>query len=470
MNKTRRGITCDVLILGAGPGGYAAAIRAGQLGLKTVIVEGEKPGGTCLNVGCIPSKAMIHVADEFYKATEFAKEGASPLGISHSAPQLDLKKSVTWKDGIVGKLNGGVAGLIKKNGAELITGWGKMMDGKSCEVQTVDGTKMVHAEHVVIASGSQAVEIPSLPFGDKVISSTEALSLDDVPAKLVVVGGGYIGLELGTAFAKMGSDVTVVEFADQILPHYDKDISKPVAKSLDKLGVTVMTGAKAKSLSEDGSSLLVEASDGKEISLPADKVLVTVGRKPRMEGWGASNLYLEMDGPFIKIDNQCRTSMSDVFAIGDITGEPMLAHRAIAQGEAVAEIIAGQARRFDPACIPAVCFTDPEVVVVGLSPIEAKEQGYDVKTGVFPFMANGRAMTMESDDGFVRVVARKDNHVVLGIQAVGKGVAEMSAVFSLAIEMGSRLEDIAGTIHAHPTQSEALQEAALKALGHALHI
>ncbi len=470
MNATRGGISCDVLILGAGPGGYAAAIRAGQLGLKTIVVEGEKPGGTCLNVGCIPSKAMIHVAEEFHKATSFATSGKSTLGISHSKPKLDLKQSVSWKDGIVAKLNGGVSGLIKKAGAQLIQGWGKMLDGKTCEVQTKEGTKVIHAEHVVLAPGSVPVELPDLPYGDKVISSTEALALEKVPARLIVVGGGYIGLELGTAFAKMGSAVTVVEFADQVLPHYDRDIAKPVAKSLTDLGVTVHLGAKAKSLSKDGKALLVENAQGKELSLAADKVLVTVGRKSRMEGWGASNLYLTMDGPFIKIDDQCRTSMSDVFAIGDVTGEPMLAHRAIAQGEMVAEVIAGKSRRFDPAAIPAVCFTDPEVVVVGLSPAEAKKQAFDVKIGMFPFMANGRAMTMESDSGFVRVVARTDNHQVLGIQAVGKGVAELSSSFTLAIEMGAVLEDIAGTIHAHPTQSEALQEAALGALGHALHI
>ncbi|MCT4654492.1 MAG: dihydrolipoyl dehydrogenase [Cohaesibacter sp.] len=470
MNVTRSGMTCDVLILGAGPGGYAAAIRAGQLGLKTIVVEGAKPGGTCLNVGCIPSKAMIHVADEFHKACEFSSPKGSPLGIKHAKPKLDLSQSVAWKDGIVAQLNAGVAGLVKKNGATLVKGWGRMLDGKTCEVETEEGAKLIHAEHVILAPGSVATSLPGLPFGDKILSSTEALELTEVPKKLVVVGGGYIGLELGTAFAKMGSKVTIVEFATQILPHYDKDIAKPVAKSLADLGVTVMLGAKAKSLSDNGSALLVEDESGKEISLPADKVLVTVGRKPRMDGWGADNLYLTMDGPFIKIDSKCRTSMSDVYAIGDVTGEPTLAHRAIAQGEAVAEIIAGKARQFDPVCIPAVCFTDPEVVVTGLLPQQAKDQGYDVEIGLFPFLANGRAMTMESDSGFVRVVARKDNHVVLGVQAVGKGVAELSSSFALALEMGARLEDIAGTIHAHPTQSEAFQEAALKALGHALHI
>lgn len=470
MNVTRGGLSCDILILGAGPGGYAAAIRAGQLGLNVVLVEGDKPGGTCLNVGCIPSKAMIHVADEFYKATGFATSGKSVLGISHSMPQLDLKQSVSWKDGIVKKLNMGVAGLVKKAGVHLLAGWGKMLDGKTCEVQTEHGTKLIHAEHVILAPGAVAASLPSLPFGGSVLSSSDALALEEVPDTLVVVGAGYIGLELGSAFAKMGSDVCIVEFADQILPQYDKDIAKVVADSLSDLGVEMVLQAKAQGLSEDGKALLIETIDGEVIQRAADKILVTVGRKPRMDGWGASNLYLEMNGPYIQIDDQCRTSMSDVFAIGDVTGDPMLAQRAIAQGEMVAEIIAGKARRFDVVCIPAVCFTDPEVVVTGLLPHQAKEQGFESVVATFPFKANGRAMTMESEAGFVRIVARADTHQVLGIQAVGKGVADLSSSFALALEMGAVLEDIAATIHAHPTQSEAFQEAALAALGHALHI
>jgi dihydrolipoamide dehydrogenase len=322
----------------------------------------------------------------------------------------------------------------------------------------------------VIATGSEPVELPFLPFGGNVISSTEALALRKVPDTLAVVGGGYIGLELGTAFAKMGTKVTVVEALPRILPLYDQDLTKPVAKRLEALGVTVLTGAKAKGLSSDGSALLVETADGAEEKIAADHVLVTVGRKPATEGWGLDEIDLDRTGPFIRIDDQCRTSMRGVFAIGDVTGEPMLAHRAMAQGEMVAEIVAGNKRSWDKRCIPAVCFTDPEVVAAGLSPDEARATGAEIKIGQFPFSANGRAMTLQNEAGFVRVVARADNHLVLGIQAVGAGVSELSAAFSLAIEMGARLEDIAGTIHAHPTQSEGFQEAALKALGHALHI
>ncbi|WP_373236858.1 dihydrolipoyl dehydrogenase [Cohaesibacter celericrescens] len=469
MNKIQGAKSCDLLILGAGPGGYTAAIRAGQAGLKVIIVEGAKAGGTCLNVGCIPSKALIHAAEVFHK-TKGLEGGQNVLGISLATPSIDLAKTIGWKDGIVGRLNKGVEGLMLKAGVERVTGWGRMLDGKTCEVMQEEGPILIHGEHVVLATGSEPVALASLPFGGKILSSTEALALEEVPKQLVVVGGGYIGLELGTAFAKLGSHVTVVESADHLLPHYDRDITKVVEASLKELGVEILTGAKAKQLTQDGACLLVDLSDGREVSLPSDKVLVTVGRKPRLDGWGASNLYLTMRDGFIAIDDQCRTSMTDVFAIGDVTGEPMLAHRAIAQGELVADIVAGKMRRFDTVCIPAICFTDPEVVSAGLSPQEAIAAGFETVVGQFPFAANGRAMATEAEIGFVRVVARKDNQVVLGIQAVGRGVAELSAAFGLALEMGARLDDIAGTIHAHPTQGEALQEAAFAAMGQPLHM
>ncbi|MBX9451794.1 MAG: dihydrolipoyl dehydrogenase [Mesorhizobium sp.] len=462
-------ISCKLLVIGAGPGGYVCAIRAGQLGIDTVIVEAGKPGGTCLNVGCIPSKAMIHAADEYLKVSEMA-EGTSPLGIGLSKPTLDLKKTVAWKDGIIGRLNTGVAGLLKKAKVKSLQGWARFRDGKTVEVETETGVQVIRAETIVIATGSLPTELPFLPFGGKVISSTEALALKEVPKALAVVGGGYIGLELGTAFAKMGAKVTVVEAQPRILPLYDAELTRPVAKRLDELGVTVLTGAKARGLSSKGDALLVETSDGTETSIEADRVLVTVGRRPNVDGWGLEEIDVDRTGPFIRIDDQCRTSMRGVYAIGDVTGEPMLAHRAMAQGEMVAEIVAGHRRSWDKSCIPAVCFTDPEVVTAGLSPEEARQGGAEIKVGQFPFSANGRAMTLLGESGFVRVVARADNHLVLGIQAVGSGVSELSAAFSLAIEMGARLEDIAGTIHAHPTQSEGFQEAALKALGHALHI
>ena len=291
-----------------------------------------------------------------------------------------------------------------------------------------------------------------------------------MPARLVVVGAGYIGLELGTAFAKMGAGVTVIEAESRVLPQYDAGLTQPVAARLREMGVAVLTGAKAKALGPRGELLSVETADGQAVTLPADKILVAVGRKPVTEGWGLDAIDLDMDGGFIRIDDRCRTSMRGVYAVGDVTGEPMLAHRASAQGEMVAEIIAGRNRSWDKVCVPAICFTDPEIVSVGLGPDAARDAGIEFKTDLFPFRANGRAMTLESEAGFIRVVARADNHILLGIQGVGAGIAELSASFGLALEMRARLEDIAATIHAHPTLSEAFLEAALRSLGQPIHI
>ena len=462
-------ISCKLLVIGAGPGGYVCAIRAGQLGIDTVVVEAKKLGGTCLNVGCIPSKALIHAAEAFEKIARIARN-ASPLGISAGKPELDLAKTVLWKEGIVGRLNNGVSALLKRAGVKVVEGWARFRDGKTVAVETEIGPQVIRAEQVVIATGSEAIELPFLPFGGKVISSTGALALTDVPGRLVVVGAGYIGLELGIAFAKIGAAVTVVEAQSRILPQYDGELTRPVAKRLRELDISVLTGAKAKALASDGDALAIEAADGSVVTLAANKILVTVGRKPATEGWDLDAIDLDRDGSFIRIDDQCRTSMRGIYAIGDVTGEPMLAHRATAQGEMVAEIIAGEKRSWDRVCIPAVCFTDPEIVTAGLSPEEARAAGIEIQTGLFPFQANGRAMTLGEEAGFIRVVARADNHLLLGIQGVGAGIAELSAGFSLALEMGARLEDVAATIHTHPTQSESLLEAALKALGHPMHI
>ncbi|WP_170430264.1 dihydrolipoyl dehydrogenase [Ruegeria arenilitoris] len=450
-------LKCKLLIIGAGPGGYVCAIRAGQLGIDTVVVDEAKPGGTCLNVGCIPSKAMIHAADEFHRITA-VNDG--PLGITAPAPKIDLAKTVAWKDGIVKRLNTGVSGLMKKAGVRFVSGCARFLDGKTVLVSDTDGeSREITAEYIVIASGSAPVELPFLPFGGDILSSTEALALGDVPESLAVVGGGYIGLELGTAFAKLGSKVTVVEAEARILPTYDKQLTAPVSKRLSSLNVTVMTDTKAQGFS-DG----VLATD--QGNVVADKVLVTVGRRPRTHGIGVEELSLTMDGQFIQIDETCQSSMRGIYAIGDVTGEPMLAHRAMAQGEMVAEHIAGHIVEWDKRAIPAVCFTDPEIVTCGALPGEID----GTKASDFPLAANGRAMTCEREDGFVRVVWRESDHAVVGIQAVGAQMSELSAAFSLAIEMGACLEDIGATIHAHPTQSEGLQEACLKALGQALHI
>jgi dihydrolipoamide dehydrogenase len=459
-------IACKLLILGGGPGGYVCAIRAGQFGVDTVLVEAGRLGGVCLNVGCIPSKAMIHAADEFHEIARLA-DGASPLGITTSPPKLNFTKTLAWKEGIVGRLRGGVAALLKKNRVKIVEGQARFRDGKTIVVDTEIGEQIIRAEAVVIATGSAPMALPMLPFGGRIISSSEALSLAEPPARLAVVGAGYIGVELGTAYVKLGSRVTLIEATGKILPHYDEELTRPVARRLAALGVETITGAKARRLA--GETLVIEHGES-ELRVEADMVLVTVGRRPITEGWGIEELALDMDGPFIRIDEQCRTAMRGIYAIGDVTGEPMLAHRAMAQGEMVAEIIAGHPQSWDKRAVPAVCFSDPEIVTAGLSPADAQRAGIDAKVGLFPFAANGRAMTRGDDDGFVRVVARADNHLILGIQAVARDASEFASAFSLALEMGSRLEDVAGTIHAHPTLGEAIQEASLKALGKAVHL
>jgi dihydrolipoamide dehydrogenase len=461
-------LSCKLLVVGGGPGGYVAAIRAGQLGVDTILVEQEALGGTCLNIGCIPSKALIHAADEFYHVRS-AANGPSPIGISLTRPEIDFGRTIDWKDAIVKKLTGGVGGLLRKAKVRLLTGRAHFLDGKTVEIRTEQARTRIKAEAIVIATGSEPVELPNLRFGGKVLSSTEALSLREVPKKLVIVGGGYIGLEIGTAYRKLGTDVTIIEAGAQILPVYDPELTRPISDRLKALGVTIMTSTEAVGLNADQTELLVRTND-QEVSLPMDHVLVTVGRRPRLSGFGLEDLQLSMNGRFLKIDRQCLTSMRGVYAIGDVTGDPMLAHRAMAQGELVAEIVAGRKPLWDKRCVPAVCFTDPELVTVGLLPEEARSAGIDTVVGLFPFRGNGRSLTREREDGFVRIVARKDDHVILGIQAVGAGISELVNGFSLAIEMGSRLEDIAETIHAHPTAGEAFQEASLVALGRGLHI
>ena len=464
-----------LLVVGGGPGGYVAAIRAAQLGIATTLVEGARLGGTCLTIGCIPSKALIHASEAFYKTCQFA--GDSALGIHVESPRIEVAQTVRWKDGIVDKLTLGVGALLKKHGVKVIQGWARVVDGKTVDVFEQEArvgmgatSLRIVCEHLLLAAGSQEVALPGVPFGGRVISSTHALSPAKVPKRLVVVGAGYIGLELGIAYRKLGAEVSVVEALDRILPLYDEELTRPVGVSLRRLGLQLHLSCKVQGLNAAGDAVRMQTAQGEESELPADQVLVAIGRAPRTQGWGLESLLLDMNGRAVKIDDQCRTSMRHVWAIGDLTGEPMLAHRAMAQGEMVAEIISGKRRHFAPAAIAAVCFTDPEVVVVGQTPQEAAQAGIDCIHANFPFAANGRAMTLESNEGFVRVVARRDNHRIVGWQAVGAGVSELSTAFSHSIEMGACLEDVADTIHAHPTLGEAVHEAALRALGHALHI
>ena len=454
-----------LLVLGGGPGGYVAAIRAGQLGIDTVLVEAGRLGGTCLARGCIPSKALIHAAGQF-AAMCAAADGASPIGIRlPQKPELDFTRTIAWKDGIVQRLDQGVAGLLRRAGVRVLHGHAVFSDAKTC---LVDGETRITAENVVLAAGSIPVELPGLPFAGRVLSSTEALSLPTLPQRIAVVGAGYIGLELGTAFRKLGCAVTVIEAGDRILPHYDSDLARPVQAWLERAGVTLHLGARAGALTDD--ALAITRADGGTEHVPADIVLVTIGRRANLQGWGLDRMGVDLRDGFVAVDDQCRTSMRGVWAIGDLVGEPMLAHKASAQGEMVAEIIAGHRRRFDPAAIPAVCFTDPEIVSVGLSPGQAAAQGLETTIGTFPFKASGRAMTLDDETGFIRIVARRDTGQVIGVQAVGGHVSELSGEFTHAIEMASVLEDLAATIHAHPTLSEAVREAASVALGRAIHI
>jgi len=469
---------CQVLVIGAGPGGYVAAIRAGQLGLSTIIVEGEKAGGTCLIRGCIPSKALIHAAHQFHNLAKHASNDGH-MGISIPGPaELNMGNLVEWKEGIVTRLNKGVEHLLKNAGAELINGWAEFQDAKTVKVGEGKDAIIIQAENVILANGSVPIELPFMPYGDNVISSREALSLEELPKHVAVVGGGYIGLELGITFRMLGSEVTVVEAMDSVLPIFDKEIRRPLEISIKKQKIKTHLGVFAKGVetTKDGRTQLNfidknEKDESKMQNVVVDKVLVTVGRKPNSASLAPTGVALDERG-FVKVNDRCETNMRGVYAIGDVcdSGE-MLAHVASFQGEMVAEIIAGHKRAYDPVAVPAIVFTEPEIVSVGLSPEEAKAAGHPVIVGKFPLGANGRALTQEAEKtaGFIRVCAREDDHRILGIQGVGTHISELVGEWTLALEMGALLEDIAGTIHAHPTMTEMTHEGVLATLGHAIH-
>ena len=469
---------CQVLVIGAGPGGYVAAIRAGQLGLKTIIVEGEKAGGTCLIRGCIPSKALIHAAHRFHDlAKHAAKDGH--MGISIPGPaELNMADLVGWKENIVTRLNKGVEHLLKNAGAELITGWAEFQDAKTVKIGKGKDAIIVQADHVILANGSVPIELPFMPYDEHVISSREALSLETLPEHVAIVGGGYIGLELGITFRMLGSEVTVVEAMDSVLPIFDKELRRPLEIAIKKQKIKTHLGvfAKGTEATKDGRVQLNfidknEKDEEKMQHVVVDKVLVTVGRKPNSASLAPTGVALDERG-FVKVNDRCETNMKGVYAIGDVcdSGE-MLAHVASFQGEMVAEIIAGKKRAYDPVAVPAIVFTEPEIVSVGLSPEEAKAAGHPVIIGKFPLGANGRALTQEAEKsaGFIRICAREDDHRILGVQGVGTHISELVGEWTLALEMGALLEDVAGTIHAHPTMTEMTHEAVLATLGHAIH-
>ena len=462
------GIHVEALVIGAGPGGYVAGIRLGQLKKKSMVVERDKPGGICLNVGCIPSKALINAAKYYDKL----RHGAD-IGILADNFRVDMTKMQTWKGEVVSKLTGGVKVLLKANGCDYRTGVARLTSRNTVELTEADGKKVaIQADNIVVATGSRPIEIPGFKFdGNRIVDSTGALAFDAVPERFVVIGGGYIGIEIGTLYAKLGSKVTVVEALPAILPGNDPEIVQLVARKLKKLGVEVMTGAKAKSWSEaNGRAAVVIDVGGKDVTLDADKVLVSVGRRPNWEGLGLEEVGVKVERGFITVDRRMRTNVPGIYAIGDVAGQPMLAHKASREAEVVAEVIAGHKAEFDVRCIPAVIFSDPEVASAGISVDEAKQRGREVKVGKFPFVALGRAIANADTDGFVKVVIDAGTKEVLGIHVVGNGASDVIAEAALAIEMGALADDLSLTIHAHPTLPEAIMEAAKASLGEAIHI
>lgn len=460
-------IEVDTLVVGSGPGGYVAAIRAAQLGQKVTIVEKNSIGGVCLNVGCIPSKALISVGHRLVAA-----QNADSMGITATGVDLDFSKAMKFKESVVSKLTGGVSGLLKGNKVETVEGEAYFVDENTVRIMTEKSAQTYKFNNVIIATGARPVEIPSFKFSDRVINSTGALALKELPKKLVVVGGGYIGTELGSAYANLGSEVTILEGADDILAGFEKQMTQIVKKGLKKKGVDVVVKASAKGVEEtkDGVIVTYEAK-GEEVKLEADYVLVTVGRRPNTDEIGLEGLGLNMtDRGLIEVDKQCRTNVPNIYAIGDIVDGPQLAHKASYEAKIAAEAISGEKSEVDYMAIPAVCFTDPELATVGLNEKQAKDEGYEVVTGKFPFAANGRALSLDATEGFVKLVGRKEDGLLLGAQIVGENASDMIAELGLAIEAGMTLEDISMTIHAHPTLGEISMEAAEVALGKPIHM
>ncbi|WFM70273.1 dihydrolipoyl dehydrogenase [Halomonas sp. CKK8] len=467
----------DVIVIGAGPGGYVSAIRAAQMGLKAAVVEkwiseDGKPvfGGTCLNVGCIPSKALLEASHKFVEA----KHDFDDMGIQAGDVSMDVKKMMARKDTIVKNLTGGVAGLLKGNGVTAIQGTGKVVSSKQVEVTDQDGkTTTYDADNIVVAAGSVPVEIPPTPLKEGlVVDSTGALEFQETPKRLGVIGAGIIGLELGSVWSRLGSEVTVLEAMDDFLPMVDGAIAKETQKLLKKQGLDIRLGARVTGSEVKGEEVVVKYTDAKgEQEMTFDKLIVCVGRKPYTQGVIADGVGIETDERgFIHVDDQCRTSVPSVYAIGDCVRGPMLAHKASEEGVMVADIIAGHKAEMNYDAIPNVIYTFPEVAWVGLTEQEAKSKGIEVKTGSFPFAASGRAMANNATEGQAKIIADAETDRVLGMHIVGQHAGEMVAQGVIALEFGSSAEDLALTCYAHPTMSEAVHEAALAVEGHAIHM
>ncbi|KRE86198.1 dihydrolipoamide dehydrogenase [Rhodanobacter sp. Soil772] len=452
-------LECKLVVLGSGPGGYSAAFRAADLGVDTVLVERYASlGGVCLNVGCIPSKALLHAAAVIDEA-----EAMAAHGVSFGAPKIDIDKLRGFKTKVVGQLTGGLAGMAKQRKVRTMIGTGMFVSPNEMEVQTADGVKLLRFEHAIIAAGSQSVKLPAFPWDDeRIMDSTGALEMKDVPKKLLVVGGGIIGLEMATVYAALGSEVTVVEFMDQLIPGADADLIKPLAKRMDSRlkGVHLKTKVVTAKATKKGIEVGYEGD-----SIPAttlfDRVLVSVGRSPNGGKIGADKAGVAVtERGFISVDSQMRTNVPHIFAIGDLVGQPMLAHKATHEAHVAAEAVAGLKSHFDARVIPSVAFTNPEVAWVGVSEREAKEKGLKVGVGKFPWAASGRAIGIDRTEGFTKLIFDEETHRIVGGGIVGVNAGDLISELALAIEMGSEAADIALTIHPHPTLGESVGMAA----------
>ena len=452
----------DVAVVGGGPGGYSAAFRCAELGLETVVIDADRRlGGACLFEGCIPSKALLHVAAVVSEA-----ERAKEWGVDFGEPRISLDPLRKWKqERVVGKLARGLAGVAKAKGVTLIGGRAIFEDSSTLRIEG-DTLQKIRFKHAIVATGSEPSPLPGVALrSDRVMDSTAALELPDIPERLLVIGGGYIGLELGTVYATLGSRVTLVEMTDGLLPGVDRDLVQPLQRRIEKLFAAVHLRTKVTGLRETGDR--VEATLEGQDPQAFDRVLVAVGRRARSGGLGleATRVRLTDRGGFVQIDDRCRTDDPHVSAVGDVTGEPMLAHRAMRQGKVAAEALAGQPAAFDNVAIPAVVFTDPEIAWCGLSEAQAKSQGMETKVSKFQWAASGRAATIGREDGLTKLVADAASGRVVGVGIVGPGAGELIAEATLAVETAALVEDVAATIHAHPTLSETLMEAAENLLG-----
>ncbi|RKY22493.1 MAG: dihydrolipoyl dehydrogenase [Planctomycetota bacterium] len=454
----------DAVVIGAGPGGYVAAIRLAQQGLSTLCIDRERVGGVCLNWGCIPSKAMI-AASSLVESIQKADD----MGISVSGLAVDMAKMKTWKDSIVTRLTGGIADLFKRNGVELLMGEARFTGQGALSVKNADGEHAIKAGKVLVATGASVVQLPGMAIdGETYLSAREALDLTEVPESLVVIGGGVVGCEIGTYLAKLGCAVTIVEMADAILAGTDPELVKVVQRGMKKRKIKVLTGARVSAV-QDGVASIETAKGNK--TAPAAKVLVAVGFSPNTKGLGLDKVGVAMDDRgHIKVDDRLCSSNPAVFAIGDVIGPPYLAHKASKEGLVAAEVMAGKDVTLDVKAMPAAIFTDPEIATVGLTEEQARAAGHDVKTGSFPFAANGRALSTKHPEGMVKFVADARDDTLLGVHICGHEASDLIAEAALCIEMGGTVSDIGLTIHPHPTLSETLMEAAHVVEGHAIHI